>query len=137
MAQEHDKTSLTEDTDKARAAHTFDSRTVDSDIGTTEGWAEFRARVAEDMHQAKMVGVHHAQTFWDRMMDMSMNHMAQLNAAHARAVENAADSANLVNKQAVAHRDLAIDRIWNINETDAEAVVLATRVAENTKPAAK
>ena len=35
---ENEKTSLTEDTDKRTAAHTFESRTVDSDIEQSEAW---------------------------------------------------------------------------------------------------
>ena len=36
----------------------------------------------------------------------------------------ALDTANLVNKQAAAHRDIAIDREWNIDEVAALAANL-------------
>ena len=35
-----------------------------------------------------------------------------------QALQNAVETANMVSKQAVRHSDLAIDRQWNINETD-------------------
>ena len=47
-------------------------------------------------------------------------------------LQNAVETANLVGKQAVAHRDLAIDRMWNIDEVSglsAKSGVQADRVS--------
>jgi len=55
-------------------------------------------------------------------------------------VSNAVDTANLVNKQAVAHRDIAIDRIWNADEVALAVSALLGRYVErmnNPTPPAK
>jgi hypothetical protein len=41
-----------------------------------------------------------------------------LNNLATQALQNAIETANMVSKQAVRHSDLAIDRQWNLNETD-------------------
>jgi len=49
------------------------------------------------------------------------NFMVQSNALNVQVVRMATNEAgtdNLTNKQATAHRDIAIDREWNLNETD-------------------
>lgn len=43
------------------------------------------------------------------------SNMTKENIAN-QALQNAVETANLVGKQAVAHRDIAIDRVWNIDE---------------------
>ena len=45
-------------------------------------------------------------------------------------LQNAIETANMISKQAVRHGDLAIDRQWNVNETDAYATILAERIAK-------
>ena len=50
-----------------------------------------------------------------------MNHRQNLNNLAVQAMQNAIDTANMVNKQAVRHSDLAIDRQWNLDE---QALVL-------------
>ena len=51
----------------------------------------------------------------------------------AQALQNAIETANMVSKQAVRHSDIAIDRQWNINETDNMAAVVAAVMAEMAK----
>lgn len=48
-----------------------------------------------------------------------------LNNLATQALQNAIETANMVSKQAVRHSDIAIDRQWNVNETDyaAEAIL--------------
>jgi hypothetical protein len=50
-----------------------------------------------------------------------IDNMSQLNAVHLN---------NLVNSASHRHSEIAADRQWNINETDAYAVILADRIAE-------
>jgi hypothetical protein len=50
-----------------------------------------------------------------------IDNMGQLNSVHLN---------NLANHSGQRNNDLATDRQWNINETDAYAVILAERVAE-------
>lgn len=44
-------------------------------------------------------------------------------------LQGAIETANMISKQAVRHGDLAIDRQWNVNETDAYSTILAERIA--------
>ena len=46
------------------------------------------------------------------------SHRGNLNNVAVQALQNAVETANMVGKQAVRHSDLAIDRQWNVNETD-------------------
>jgi len=48
----------------------------------------------------------------DSTQRMTLNNLA------TQALQNAVETANMVGKQAVRHGDLAIDRQWNVNETD-------------------
>lgn len=57
-----------------------------------------------------------------KQMDVIDNLTTQL-------LQGAIETQNMVSKQAVRHSDLAIDRQWNVNETDAFATILAERIA--------
>jgi hypothetical protein len=46
------------------------------------------------------------------------NQRNTLNNLATQALQNAIETANMVSKQAVRHSDIAIDRQWNVNETD-------------------
>ena len=59
----------------------------------------------------------------------AVDHSGVLDNLATQALQNAVETANMVAKQAVRHSDLAIDRQWNVNETDAFATILAERVA--------
>jgi hypothetical protein len=50
-----------------------------------------------------------------------------------QALQNAVETANLVSKQAVRHADVAIDRQWNLNETDQLAAIVA-KTLDNSVP---
>lgn len=52
----------------------------------------------------------------EKMDGIFAQHVQNAVAASDLALKNAVDTANLVNKQAVAHRDVAIDRVWNVDE---------------------
>ncbi len=47
-----------------------------------------------------------------------------------QALQNAIESANMISKQAIAHRDIAIDREWNIDEVAA----LVAKVLQTMQP---
>ena len=47
-----------------------------------------------------------------------VHYRGTLNNLATQALQNAVETANMVGKQAVRHSDIAIDRQWNVNETD-------------------
>ena len=79
--------------DYINAKRTYDTY-QDLDIQT----ARHNAKVAEDIHGL--------------VMQVMQN---GINAANL-ALTNAVDSSNIENKQAIAHRDIATDREWNVDE---------------------
>jgi hypothetical protein len=58
------------------------------------------------------------------------NQRNNLNNLATQALQNAVETANMVGKQAVRHSDIAIDRQWNVNETDNMAAIVAAAVAK-------
>ena len=48
----------------------------------------------------------------------SRDHARNVNNIAEQALQNAVTQANLVTLQAIAHRDVAVNKTWNINETD-------------------
>lgn len=74
-----------------------------------------------------------AQKYQEKVLsDAQQNDNTRQNIAN-QALQNAVETANMVSKQAVRHADIAIDRQWNVNETDAFATILAAKVAEELK----
>lgn len=79
-----------------------------------------------DVHQTHdLEGVGQRRQHFDRMVTHGLDHDNELRQLTVQAMQNAVETANMLSKQAVAHRDLAIDREWNIDE-------VAKLVAENT-----
>ena len=51
-----------------------------------------------------------------RTMANSENHSEAIRNISIQSLNNAVETANMIGKQAVAHRDVAIDRTWNLDE---------------------
>lgn len=57
----------------------------------------------------------------ERMAQLSVDHDNAVRNVSLQALQNAVETANVVGKQTIAHRDIAIDREWNVDEV-AQAV---------------
>jgi hypothetical protein len=77
--------------------------------------------------QESLESIRRNRSYVDGVLNDAKNHSNNLNNVAIQALQNAVenanfkaknclDTANLINKQAAAHRDIAIDREWNIDE---------------------
>ena len=108
-----------------------------SDVNTEEALAVLQAlnpKMAEFF--SNMIALNAKRTYDQaQSLDLSTqvgdnNQRATLNNLATQALQNAVETANMVGKQAVRHSDIAIDRQWNVNETDNMAAIIAVQVAK-------
>ena len=94
-----------------------------ADINVEEGWSALsmlNAKRTYDLFQTFDADALHAARSKSEVVFNLATQALQNAVETANMVgKNAADSANLVNKQSIAHRDIAIDRTWNIDEVAA------------------
>lgn len=92
---------------------------VGSDINVPEGWSSHALEATQKNR------VH-----FDNMVSQQLTHVANLNHLTLQALSNNQNQSNLGNL-------LALDRSWNVNETDAYATILAAKIAESLMKGAK
>ncbi len=88
----------------------------DSDINAEEAWAANLKRTYDltqswDFELARRSAAH-----FDAMMADTRSHIANVRKIELETLQNGSHGANLVNTQSTAHRDIATDRIWNVDE---------------------
>ena len=108
----------------------FKSVQQDSDIGIPEAWSA-NVKRTYDVHQsddfeAKMRN----RIQFDAIVSEQTKHLANLNQLTLQSLANNQNQSNLNNT-------LSIDRSWNVNETDAFAVLLNKTVADAVSAAIK
>lgn len=108
------------------------------EVGKDEAWFSNIKRTYDEFQQESLESIRQNRTYVQEVLHDSRNHANNLNAVALQAIQNAVDTANirsksvvenldfkaknildtanLVNKQAAAHRDIAIDREWNVDE---------------------
>jgi hypothetical protein len=109
-----------------------------ADIGVDEGWSagvldDAKAWFANvkrtyDEHQSydregagfrrshDLDGAGRLHHHFDRMATQALDFDAQMRAIVVQRMQNTAETDNMVAKQAMRHSELAIDRIWNVDE---------------------
>jgi BMFP domain-containing protein YqiC len=99
--------------------------------------SEFETGMDESYKALSPLMVLNGKRTYDEFQDISLaaarrsqNDYDEVRAYSRLALQNAVNNADLLAKQAIAHRDIAIDREWNVNETDAYATVLAAKIAQ-------
>ena len=84
-------------------------------------------RTYDEFQEVSLESIRRNRVYVDEVLHDARNHSNNLNNVALQCLQNAVenanfkaknilDTANLINKQAAAHRDLAIDREWNIDE---------------------
>jgi len=110
--------------------------TVETEVSPasiTKAWAANLKRTYDEFQDVSLVAARRSQVEYDAVRNVSL-----------QALQNAVETANMIGKQAVAHRDLAIDREWNVDEVstltaksgvqaDAFVVALADAIANRLK----
>jgi len=98
------------------ATNVSEERTYD--IGEGEAWKFNMKRMADEYQHESLESIRRNRSYVDnKLSNAAQNDEFKQNVAN-QALQNAVETANLVGKQAVRHTDLAVDREWNINETD-------------------
>jgi len=136
------QTSFTEHADKRSADHTFESRTVDSDIGQTEGWSTNFKRIVDDYaHMAARVHVDSLDVK-NRLAEIAMQDW-QARLADERVAtksfynvsqngwNNLTDEEKRIMAQETRHSDLAMDRQWNLDEQNQMAVAALREIVSS------
>lgn len=107
--------------------------TIETEISPAsigKAWAANVKRTYDEFQDVALVAARRSQQDFDAIRNVSL-----------QALQNAVETANMIGKQAVAHRDIAIDREWNVDEVstltaksgvqaDAFVVALAQAIAE-------
>ena len=97
--------------------------------GLFRAWGANVKRTYDEFQDESLVAARRSQQEFDAIRNVSL-----------QALQNAVETANMIGKQAVAHRDIAIDREWNVDEVstltaksgvqaDAFVVALADAIA--------
>jgi hypothetical protein len=95
------------------------STNTDSDIGVTEAWSA-NVKRTYDVHQTyDLESMQRNRLHFDAFISEQTKHLSQLHALSL-----------ITLKDAQVASKLGDDRVWNVNETDAFATILAGKVAE-------
>jgi hypothetical protein len=87
-------------------------------------------RTYDEFQQESLESIRRNRSYVDGVLNDAKNHSNNLNNVAIQALQNAVenanfkaknclDTANLINKQAAAHRDIAIDNEWGIDQNTA------------------
>ena len=92
---------------------------IESDLITNRGILfSNQKRTFDEYQHESLESIRRNRTYVDKVIADSHGYdMGARNIAN-QALQNAVETANMVGKQAVRHGDVAIDRQWNVNETD-------------------
>ena len=77
------------------------------DIGTSEAWQFNMKRMADEYQRLSLDGADKNRVAFDNMQNVAL-----------QALQNAVESANMISKQAIAHRDIAINSEWKPKPKD-------------------
>lgn len=134
--------SFTEHADKRAAAHTFESRNVDSDIGQGEAWSINMKRMYDDfahsqerVHTNDLRATDNLQKIFEqdwaaRLADERIAYKSYVNAS-ANSWNNLTDEEKRVMAQETRHHDLAVDRQWNVDEQGQMAILAIRELASS------
>jgi len=79
-------------------------------------WRANSKRTYDEYQNVSLDGVRDNRKYVEKVLSDAQNHTDTRNNIATQALQNAVETANLVGKGAVDHRDLAHDRAWNVDE---------------------
>ena len=74
-------------------------------------------RMYDEYQALGLDGSKRSQSFHDMLSTYFLARIAERDKLSTLSISNAIDTANLINKQAAAHRDIAIDNQWGIDQS--------------------
>ena len=84
-------------------------------------WDANAKRTYDEFQQESLETIRQHRTLFDKLLTDAQQYDNQRQVIANLALGNAVDTANLVNKQAAAHRDIAINKEWNLEPSEAAA----------------
>ncbi len=116
----------TESSDKARSRGRSETERDDktmfatvrenSDIGIEESWSANVKRMFDEYQHESLESIRRTRAHFDKLMSDAQAHADARQHLATQALQNAVETANMIGKQAVAHRDLAIHHEWGKHE---------------------
>ena len=73
-------------------------------------------RTYDEYQHESLESIKRNRSYVDKILADAASHDNRTRIIAEQALQNAVESANMISKQAVAHRDIAIDHEWNIDE---------------------
>ena len=89
------------------AAKTIVSEEKGYDIGTSEAWQANMKRMYDEYQRLSLDGADRNRLAFDNVQNVAL-----------QALQNAVETANMIGKQAIAHRDIAINSEWKPKPKD-------------------
>jgi len=89
------------------AAKTIVSEEKGYDIGTSEAWQANMKRMFDEYQRLSLDGADKNRLAFDNVQNVAL-----------QALQNAVETANMIGKQAIAHRDIAINSEWKPKPKD-------------------
>jgi hypothetical protein len=89
------------------AGKTFVAEEKDYDIGTSEAWQANMKRMYDEYQRLSLENIDKNRVAFDNVQNVAL-----------QALQNAVETANMIAKQAVAHRDIAINSEWKPKPKD-------------------
>ncbi len=110
--------------DKGRAAVQNASNESDQDIGADESMAAQVAQALMAWEANKKRTYDRVEGDLDAAIKAGQSHVARLHTIQELQLSNAVIACNQANNARMDHHNIFIDRVWNVNETDALSVLL-------------
>ena len=82
----------------------------------SSAWRANSKRTYDEYQGVSLDGVRENRRYVEKVLSDGQTHTDERSNIATQALQNAVETANLVGKQSIAHRDLANDRIWNVDE---------------------
>ncbi len=84
-------------------------------------WDANVKRTYDEYQQESLESIRRNRAYVDKILSDAQQADNERQRLGNLALSNAIDTANLVNKQAAAHRDIAINHVWNLEPSEAAA----------------
>ena len=91
------------------------------EIGKDEAWFANIKRTYDEFQQLSLESARRNRTAVDKIVSDAQSHDNNVRNVSLQALQNAVETANMISKQAVAHRDVAIDHTWNLEPSEGKA----------------
>lgn len=103
------------------------------EVGKDEAWFANIKRTYDEFQEESLETIRRDRAYTSKVLQDNQSHSVNVNNVALQALQNAVETANMIGKQAVAHRDIAINAEWNLEPSEgaAQDAVLSNATAQN------